>query len=311
MLTKKPWSLFVQFYWMLSLLSSIGFLLFFMVRGSFELALISIVFILCGVVLYSRLFKRSPWAILSHQIIGLVTLICMKGYLEQTDPVFLELANLTPAFGLLILLALGMFSGFQGSLLGIAVYGLLFGFLDGQWLSLLPALVALGMGVGIHTQLKRLECIQDELERLAIQDPMTGVFNRRLLQTEFDRYQALSNRQNVPLIVISWDLDDLKRINDTHGHAAGDQAILGLVKALKHNLRQEDVLFRMGGDEFLSLHLGLNNPTEVVERVLGGSPAVSVGWAEAGRLELQTAVHLADKAMYLHKRGRRKGQVLH
>ena len=310
MLTKKPWSLFVQFYWGLSLLSSTGFLLFFMARGNLELSLISMVFILSGLVLYSRLFGRSAWAIAAHQMIALGTLFWMQDHLKQADPILLELAHLTPNFALLVLLALGIFTGPLGGLVGLAVYGLLFGYLEGRWLSLLPALVALGMAVGMNIQLKRLERTQGELERLAIQDPMTGVFNRRLLQTEFDRYQALSSRQNVPLVVISWDLDDLKRINDTHGHAAGDQAILGLVKTLKHNLRQEDVLFRMGGDEFLSLHLGLHNPAEVVERVLGGSPSVSVGWAEAGHLELETAVRQADEAMYLHKRGRRRGRAL-
>lgn len=308
--TKRPWSLFVQSYWALSLLSATGFLFYFMQQGDLEAALACGVFVLSGLFLSSPLIPWPIWGIAAHQMIALGVLYWLENLLRQAGPVFLELANLTPTFGLLPLLALGIFGGPLGAGVGLATYIFFFGHLDGHWLYLIPAVIASSMGMCMYFQLKRLESAQTELERLAIQDPMTGVFNRRLLKTEFDRYQALAGRQNVPLVVISWDLDDLKRINDTHGHAAGDQAILGLVRALKHNLRQEDVLFRVGGDEFLSLHLGLNNPAEVVERVLVGAPPVSVGWADAGHLELETAVRQADEAMYHHKRGRRRGQAL-
>lgn len=90
----------------------------------------------------------------------------------------------------------------------------------------------------------------DELRRLAETDPLTGLLNRRALhETAAAACRALRDR-GLPVAVIAFDLDGFKRLNDTHGHAAGDRALREMAEAARADIRAEDLIGRIGGDEF-------------------------------------------------------------
>ena len=91
----------------------------------------------------------------------------------------------------------------------------------------------------------------ETFERLAILDPLTGLFNRRFAYEHLPREIARAERNSRPLIILMIDLDDFKVVNDTYGHAAGDAALEAFARHLKRAIRSADLPVRMGGDEFL------------------------------------------------------------
>ena len=90
----------------------------------------------------------------------------------------------------------------------------------------------------------------DHLERLTDQDTLVPVANRRAFVREMSRIMAYSQRYDVPSGVLYFDLNGMKQINDTFGHAAGDAALRGLANIFIENVRQSDVVGCLGGDEF-------------------------------------------------------------
>ena len=95
-----------------------------------------------------------------------------------------------------------------------------------------------------------------ELEILAITDTLTHLYNRRHLLEVFPKLQAQAQRDNAPLAAIIIDIDHFKKINDEHGHLAGDQCLIEFSALLRSHSRTNDYLFRLGGEEFLILTLG-------------------------------------------------------
>ena len=94
---------------------------------------------------------------------------------------------------------------------------------------------------------------QKELEHIAHYDPLTGLPNRLLLSDRLSYTIASANRLNNKLAVIFLDLDGFKPVNDTYGHAIGDELLRRIAKELKTVLREEDTLARLGGDEFVGM----------------------------------------------------------
>ncbi len=92
-----------------------------------------------------------------------------------------------------------------------------------------------------------------EISREARLDPLTGLLNRAGVSIAFERAQALAHRAGYPLSLALVDLDGLKRINDTHGHAVGDKVLRRLAEILTGSLRRSDRVARWGGDEFVVL----------------------------------------------------------
>jgi GGDEF domain-containing protein len=162
--------------------------------------------------------------------------------------------------------------------------------------------ITLGAWIGavLHELFRRLERTQQQLERAALRDDLTNLENRRALRIAFDRYQGLTSRQGVSLLVTAWDINDLKQINDLKGHAAGDAHLLEFVRALTFEARKEDIFFRVGGDEFVGLHPGLEHGEEFADRVRARFPAVAVGWALSDD-NLERALSVADQMMYANK----------
>jgi len=97
---------------------------------------------------------------------------------------------------------------------------------------------------------------QSKLETLAITDTLTELYNRRHLLEVFPKLQAQAQRDNSPLAAIIIDIDHFKKINDEHGHLAGDQCLVEFSALLRSHSRTNDYLFRLGGEEFLVLTLG-------------------------------------------------------
>jgi len=154
---------------------------------------------------------------------------------------------------------------------------------------------------------------------LSVRDPLTGLFNRRHLQERLWSEAAFARRHRTSLSLILLDIDHFKRINDEHGHAAGDAALCVLAKALTALTRQEDVLARYGGEEFALIARGIDreNTLALAERMRSTAQAqrmpapygevaftVSIGVAcsEPGsEPEGQELFEAADRALYAAK----------
>jgi diguanylate cyclase (GGDEF)-like protein len=89
--------------------------------------------------------------------------------------------------------------------------------------------------------------------RLASQDALTGVANRRALMQALERELARAARQRTPLALLMLDIDHFKRVNDQYGHLAGDQVLRHMVSVVRQRLHTQDFLGRYGGEEFLLL----------------------------------------------------------
>lgn len=162
-----------------------------------------------------------------------------------------------------------------------------------------------------------------ELERLADEDVLAPVANRRAFERELVRQAAHDARNGACSAVIYIDLDGLKRINDTHGHAAGDAAITEVATILQANVRESDLVARLGGDEFGLLLAGADvaaaseKACALARRVSllslywnGITIPLSVSFgvhALGGADGMAAALAAADKAMYAHKRGLHRG----
>ncbi len=147
---------------------------------------------------------------------------------------------------------------------------------------------AAGAGAGAPAATERVHLVLDQLMANAVDaaastlrdaartDPLTRCANRRALDEELSRAASSAGTSGLDLAVAAVDVDGLKRINDTSGHAAGDAAILGVVGSIRQTLRQADTLYRTGGDEFVVLapFTDAAGATELMTRAetLGGPP---------------------------------------
>jgi diguanylate cyclase (GGDEF)-like protein len=95
--------------------------------------------------------------------------------------------------------------------------------------------------------------LQRRLVAQAITDPLTGAFNRRHMQDRLEEALEISRRRPAPASLLIIDIDHFKRVNDEHGHKAGDAVLQGLVSVIRKRARAVDLLFRMGGEEFVLL----------------------------------------------------------
>lgn len=102
-----------------------------------------------------------------------------------------------------------------------------------------------------ENKIKELEAELDKTTSLVQEDFLTGTLNRRGMEDAFQREFARSERTHKPLCVALFDIDYFKRLNDTYGHDAGDEALIHLVRVVKETLRPTDVIARFGGEEFV------------------------------------------------------------
>jgi diguanylate cyclase (GGDEF)-like protein len=167
---------------------------------------------------------------------------------------------------------------------------------------------------GLQREIETRRELQQELEHLANHDPLTGVANRRRLEYHLDSVLAKAARSGTPLSLISLDLDGFKHFNDNHGHAAGDRLLKSAASAWVTVLRAEDVITRMGGDEFLvvlpncSFAVSKQVATRLCEVVPGGQTCSAGVTTWNGTDSADEFLLAADKALYRTK-GKRDGTV--
>ncbi len=164
--------------------------------------------------------------------------------------------------------------------------------------------------------------MERELERLATTDPLTGVTNRRQFIERCEQELVRQKRFEDPVSLLMIDVDHFKRVNDNHGHAAGDEVLRHLCTLAQKELRRTDVFARLGGEEFAFLLTGsdLDGALEFAGRfrsLVASQPArteigsvavtISIGAAQAARSDRNAddLLRRADKALYRAKQGGR------
>jgi diguanylate cyclase (GGDEF)-like protein len=108
----------------------------------------------------------------------------------------------------------------------------------------------LAEGEELRRELHRARARISSLEKLVDEDPLMPVCNRRAFLRELTRMMAFAGRYGVPASLVYFDVNNMKQINDSHGHAAGDAALTEVARVLTESVRATDVVGRLGGDEF-------------------------------------------------------------
>ncbi|HYI49185.1 MAG TPA: EAL domain-containing protein [Allosphingosinicella sp.] len=160
---------------------------------------------------------------------------------------------------------------------------------------------------------RALELRESAAQHLANHDALTGLPNRRLLETELVTFAAEAERSGARLAIACVDVDRFKDINDTLGHHAGDQLICGLADRLREVVREDDFIARLGGDEFAvvrncrddkdadallaTVRECFGTPFRVTGHLLEANASVGIAFAEAGR-SFEDLMREADIALY-------------
>jgi len=112
---------------------------------------------------------------------------------------------------------------------------------------------ALNAAIDAEQRIARLQRRIDQLEKLAVTDELTGLLNRRGFEAQLSRTLELARRHGEPGLLVYVDLDGFKLVNDTYGHAAGDEVLKHVGRLLANHVRSTDFVGRLGGDEFAVL----------------------------------------------------------
>jgi diguanylate cyclase (GGDEF)-like protein len=166
----------------------------------------------------------------------------------------------------------------------------------------------------------KVEVLAQEVYKMALLDPLTGLFNRRYIEQRLEDEIARSQRHGRALSVILLDLDEFKQVNDTYGHGAGDALLKAFAERLSRATRGSDASARYGGDEFLVVlpECKPENVQAVLKRLEGIhveidgrrlAVALSAGWAElhAGESAKELLAR-ADAELYANKRAKPAAQ---
>ncbi len=220
-------------------------------------------------------------------------------------------ALLTAAGAVLGLLWLRLASGPRPSVADeLSLNGLVYGYVFSA-----TAVVFLSLGYVLRRQV-------DELRRLSSTDPLTGLQNRHALHARLRQECLSAERSGDPLSLLFIDLDGLKRVNDEHGHAAGDRALREVAGAIQMTLRTTDLGVRWGGDEFaiVAPRTPQAAADRLAERLLSHltrhsrsadvpmTVSIGVSVLEPGARSPAAAddlMHAADEALYRAKTGGR------
>jgi diguanylate cyclase (GGDEF)-like protein/PAS domain S-box-containing protein len=179
---------------------------------------------------------------------------------------------------------------------------------------------------GIFRDITKRKELEDKLHRLSITDEMTGLLNRRGFITMAEKQLNIAQRSKKKLYFLYADLDNLKKVNDTLGHQAGDELITKAAHLLNNTFRKSDIIGRLGGDEFSVLQVEIpqeadmrNTLSRLQENIkkLNADPdqnyelSLSIGSVEydpASQLTLDDLIRKADKLMYEEKKTKHQSQ---
>jgi diguanylate cyclase (GGDEF)-like protein len=173
----------------------------------------------------------------------------------------------------------------------------------------------------LRGEVGRLKSRLTEAESLADRDALTPLLNRRALLRELGRIRTFAQRYGSPASLVYFDLDDLKSVNDRFGHAAGDAALTAVADRLMANVRESDIVGRMGGDEFAVILVQADQATAEAKagslaRAIEAEPLRFGDWSAPLRIswgvreitpdaDPEAVVAEADAAMYSRKRERK------
>ncbi len=177
----------------------------------------------------------------------------------------------------------------------------------------------------LRREVARSNARLSDMEKLADQDSLVPMYNRRAFVREMSRMMAYATRYRSPTSLLFFDVNGLKAINDTHGHTAGDRALMGVATALIDQVRTSDVVGRLGGDEFgvLLAHADEAQARKKADQLGSVITARPLKW-EGKSIEVGvaygvytfkpgedavTALAAADKAMYDHKIAMKKART--
>ena len=177
----------------------------------------------------------------------------------------------------------------------------------------------------LRTVNRRLADLLGDAERLARTDALTGLANARAFTERLRQEVARSHREPTPLCLAYVDIDNFKRVNDAHGHAAGDELLRVVAQAIRETVRASDVAARLGGDEFAVLFVGTRAEAAdaTAQRLLGSLdrikelyPRLNLGASIGMALyptpaeSAEDMIRAADAAMYEAKRRGKRRVVL-
>ena len=164
------------------------------------------------------------------------------------------------------------------------------------------------------------KAMEEELRRLATMDELTGLRNRRGFLSVAEPLARVARRNQVDMTLLFIDLDDLKKINDRHGHAAGDRALVKMADLLQVSFRESDVLARLGGDEFavlipqdgVDVKVYLDRLQAHLDERNRAFPELSFSlgtaeWRWDRPVSVEALIDQADAVMYREKEGKRSG----
>ncbi len=176
------------------------------------------------------------------------------------------------------------------------------------------------VGQRLHALFGELEAKNTDLHKLAMYDPLTGLPNRTLLRELFNHEAAAARRGQRALALLFLDLDRFKTVNDSLGHAAGDELLMVIAERLTKTLRDSDIVCRMGGDEFVVLLPyvgGWDQVAGTAERLLEAvsapltltparteaqvSASIGIAMYPADGADFDSLARTADLAMYRSK----------
>lgn len=167
----------------------------------------------------------------------------------------------------------------------------------------------------LRARVLEVEALRDELRALAVRDPLTEVYNRRILDEVAPAFFGAAGRGHGPVALVLLDLDRFKDVNDAEGHAAGDALLIALARHLQAGVRADDVVVRFGGEEFAVLMPGIDvaGAAERIDalrerwRAAGARATFSAGVAAAPAdgADLDALLRVADDALYEAKRAGR------
>ncbi|HSM96833.1 MAG TPA: GGDEF domain-containing protein [Rhizomicrobium sp.] len=173
----------------------------------------------------------------------------------------------------------------------------------------------------MRQELNKTRARLNEMEKVADRDHLLPILNRRAFVRELTRSISFAVRYGTPASLLYFDLDGFKQVNDSHGHAAGDAVLEHFAEVLSGNVRDTDVVGRLGGDEFgvILSHANQAQAQAKAQSLADTLQDAPAGWQNRkipiafsyGAFELSSsdsadlAIARADEAMYAHKRSLR------
>lgn len=147
----------------------------------------------------------------------------------------------------------------------------------------------------------KLRQVNAQLEKYAVLDPLTDVYNRRGLQQILTREIHSAERKGTPLIALVMDIDDFKRVNDTLGHPCGDVVIKEVSKKIKDSIRISDYVGRIGGDEFVILlpETCLEEAVKLAERLRLSISSMHLHISDSKKIHITVSIGLAPVSLHV------------